>query len=90
MTTRYGRPTVTNQAGDFPLQTTGALMCGKVVKGGILLFTDQDVHLASYIGGTSVYGFDRIGTACGAVSRQCVAAIDAQAGVDGDFQFLDL
>ena len=34
---------------------------------------------ASYIGGTSVYGFDRIGTACGAVSRQCVAAIDAQA-----------
>lgn len=54
-------------------------MCGKVVKGGILLFTDQDVHLASYIGGTSVYGFDRMGTACGAVSRQCVAAIDAQA-----------
>lgn len=79
-------PAATNQAGDFPLQTTGALMCGKVVKGGILLFTDQDVHLASYIGGTSVYGFDRIGTACGAVSRQCVAAIDAQAvwmGISG-------
>jgi hypothetical protein len=72
-------PDADNQAGDFPLQTQGALMCGKVVKGGTLLFTDQDVHLASYIGGTSVYGFDRIGTACGAVSRQCVAAIDAQA-----------
>lgn len=72
-------PTATNQAGEFPLQTAGALQCGKVVKGGILLFTDLDVHLASYIGGTSVYGFDRIGTACGAISRQSVAAIDAQA-----------
>lgn len=72
-------PTATNQAGEFPLQTAGALQCGKVVKGGILLFTDLDVHLASYVGGTAVYGFDRIGTACGAISRQCVAAIDAQA-----------
>ena len=72
-------PDAINQAGNFPLQTAGALMCGKVVKGGVLLFTDLDVHLASYIGGTSVYGFDRIGTACGAISRQCVAAIDAQA-----------
>lgn len=69
----------TNQAGDFSLQTAGALMCGKVVKGGTLIFTDLDVHLANYIGGTAVYGFDRIGTACGAISRQCVAAIDAQA-----------
>lgn len=76
----------TNQAGDFQLQTQGALLCGKSVKGGTLLFTDQDVHLASYIGGNSVYSIDRIGTACGAVSRQCVAAIDAQAvwmGISG-------
>lgn len=72
-------PEATNQAGDFALQTAGALMCGKVVKGGTLIFTDLDVHLANYIGGTAVYGFDRIGTACGAISRQCVAAIDAQA-----------
>lgn len=72
-------PAATNQAGDFALQTAGALMCGKVVKGGTLIFTDLDVHLANYIGGTAIYGFDRIGTACGAISRQCVVAIDAQA-----------
>ena len=80
-------PDATNQAGDFPLQTQGALMCGKTVKGGTLLFTDLDVHLASYIGGTSVFSFDRIGTACGTVSRQCVAAIDAQAVWMGNNSF---
>jgi hypothetical protein len=80
-------PDATNQAGDFALQTAGALMCGKVVKGGVLLFTDLDVHLAQYVGGTLIYGFDRIGTACGVVSRQCVAAIDAQAVWMGNNSF---
>lgn len=69
----------TNQAGDFALQTAGRLMCGKAIKGGTLLFTDLDVHLAQYIGGQLVYSFDRVGTACGIISRQAVAALDAQA-----------
>jgi hypothetical protein len=38
----------TTQAGSFPLQTYGRLMCGKAVKGGTLVFSDLDVHLASY------------------------------------------
>lgn len=72
-------PDATNQAGDIELQTAGAIMCGKRIKGGTLIFTDLDVHLATYIGGTLVYSFDPVGTGCGIVSRQAVAAIDAQA-----------
>lgn len=69
----------TNQAGDFELQTAGKLMCGKAIKGGTLVLTDLDAHLATYIGGTLVYGFDRVGSACGIISRQAVAGIDSQA-----------
>jgi len=72
-------PTTTNQAGSFPLQTAGRLMCGRRVKGGTLLFTDVDAHLATYIGGTLVYGFDRVGDGCGVISRQAVASFEQQA-----------
>jgi hypothetical protein len=72
-------PASTNQAGSFPLQTAGRLMCGKRVKGGTLLLTDQDAHMASYIGGTLVYGFDRVGDDCGVISRQGAASFDQQA-----------
>jgi hypothetical protein len=53
----------TNQAGSFPLQTYGRLMCGKAVKGGTLVFTDLDAHLASFIGGNDIYRFDKVGDA---------------------------
>lgn len=69
----------TTQAGTFPIQTGGRLMCGKVVRGGTLIFTDVDVHLATYIGGNGVYSFDKIGDACGAISRQATVAFDMQA-----------
>ena len=72
-------PTTTNQAGSFPLQTAGSLMCGKVIQGGTLLFTDVDAWLAAYTADTLVYRFTRVGSACGVVSRQCVAALDARA-----------
>lgn len=66
-------PSSTNQAGSFTLQTAGRLMCGKRVKGGTLLLTSVDAFMASYIGGVSVYGFDRVGDGCGAASRQAIA-----------------
>lgn len=72
-------PSSTNQAGSFPLQTAGQLMCGCRVKGATLLFTDLDVHLAQYIGGTLVYGFQQAGDACGVISRQAVASFEQQA-----------
>jgi hypothetical protein len=45
----------TNQAGDFELNTVGALKCGKRVRGINLLFTDVDVHTATYVGLPYVY-----------------------------------
>lgn len=71
-------PSSTNQAGSFPLQTGGRLMCGGRVKGGTLLLTDQDAHMATYIRGTLVYSLDRVGDGCGVISRQGWASFDQQ------------
>jgi hypothetical protein len=64
-------PTPLNEAGDLELQTTGKLMCGVRVRGRTLLLTDQDAHVATYSGPPTVYGIERVGTGCGAISRQC-------------------
>jgi hypothetical protein len=72
-------PSTTNQAGDFDLQTAGSLKCGKRVRGLNLLFTDVDVHASSYIGAPYVYSFEKVGSGCGVISSQAVAAIDTAA-----------
>jgi hypothetical protein len=72
-------PLATNQAGDFELATPGSLLAGKRVKGVNLLFTDVDVHTATYIGAPFVYGFEKAGSGCGLISAQAVAAIDTAA-----------
>ena len=66
----------TNQAGDFELATPGSLKCGKRVRGVNILFTDVDAHVASYIGLPYVYSFEKVGSGCGVISAQAVAAID--------------
>jgi hypothetical protein len=66
----------TNQAGDFELTTPGSLKCGKRVRGVNILFTDTDAHVASYIGLPYVYSFEKVGSGCGVISSQAVAAID--------------
>lgn len=72
-------PSTTNQAGDFELQTAGSLKCGKRVRGLNLLFTDVDVHASAYIGAPYVYSFEKVGSGCGVISSQAVAAIDTAA-----------
>lgn len=67
----------TNQAGDYDLTTVGALQCGKAVAGGVLAFTDVDVWRASYIGAPLVYGFSRVGSGCGVISKGAVSARDS-------------
>jgi hypothetical protein len=67
----------TNQAGDFELTTIGSLMCAKRIRGSTILFTDVDVHIATYIGPPYVYSFERIGSSCGVISKQAVAATDS-------------
>jgi len=66
----------TNQAGDFELSTIGSIQCAKRIRGSTIIFTDADVHTATYIGPPYIYSFDRIGTGCGSISRQSVAATD--------------
>jgi hypothetical protein len=72
-------PAGDNLAGDYELATPGSLMAGKRVKGVNLLFTDVDVHTASYVGAPFVYGFEKAGSGCGLISTQAVAAIDTAA-----------
>ena len=72
-------PSATNQAGDFEINSLGSIKCGKRVRGVNLLFTDVDVHVATYIGLPYVYSFEKAGSGCGVISSQAVAAIDTAA-----------
>ena len=69
-------PDFENEAGDMELQTQGQIMCGVNIRGRTLILTDQDAHTATYSGPPYVYGFERVGTACGISSRNAIAAID--------------
>ena len=71
-------PAATNEAGDILLQTAGQIMQAVKTRGQTLIITDLDAHSAKYIGTPYVYGFDRVGTACGAVSR--MSAVDTDMG----------
>ena len=66
----------TNLAGSYSLTTNGSLMCGKRVRGLSLIFTDVDVHTASYVGLPYIYQFEKIGSGCGIISKQAAAATD--------------
>lgn len=66
----------TNEAGDLELQTSGRIMQGIRVRSQALILTDIDAHTASYQGPPFVYGFERVGSSCGAISRHAAAAAD--------------
>ena len=70
-------PAATNEAGDIILQTSGQIMAGVRTRGQTLILTDIDAHTASYQGPPFVYGFERVGTACGLLARKAVVAVDA-------------
>lgn len=72
-------PTDANTAGDFPLQTAGALVAGRASRRETLLWTTIDCHSASYIGGQLVYGFVRVGDNCGLIGPQAVAMANGMA-----------
>lgn len=69
-------PTATNQAGDIELQTSGQIMQGVRTRGQALILTDQDAHTMTYLGQPFVYGFERAGTSCGAISRRSAVVVD--------------
>lgn len=63
-----------SQAGSYALQTRGKLMSGVRVTGSTLIFTDTDVHLATYLGLPFLFSFQRKGTGCGLVGQRAFAA----------------
>lgn len=62
-----------NQAGGKNLQTNGKIQCGKRIRNGSLIWTDVDVHLATYDGLPLVYRIERQATGCGIISKQGAA-----------------
>lgn len=83
-------PAATNEAGDQELQTNGQIMAGIRTKGQTLIVTDTDAHAATYQGPPFVYGFERVGTSCGLISRKSIAAVDDGVfwmGQKGFYQF---
>jgi hypothetical protein len=58
-------PSASNQAGSFPLQTTGRLMAGRRTTRETLLWTDTDLWSAQFLGGLLVYAFRQLGDNCG-------------------------
>lgn len=66
-------------AGDFVLEGKGSLVRGVRAKGETLLFTTADLWAMRYIGGTLVYGFERVGGDCGLIAPGAVTTVDTQA-----------
>lgn len=80
----------TNEAGDIVLQTSGQIMQGIRTRGQTLIITDTDAHTARYLGPPYVYGFERVGTSCGAISRKSASDVDVGVfwmGQRGFFRF---
>lgn len=70
-------PAATNQAGDFPLQTSGSILAGLRVRGQTLILTTTDAHTMTYVGAPLVYGFERVGTGCGLIGGLAGVATDS-------------
>ena len=66
-------------------------MQGIRTRGQVLIITDTDAHTAQYIGPPYVYGFQKIGQHCGAISR--LSAVSTDYGVfwfgQESFHFFD-
>lgn len=69
-------PTATTQAGDIELQTSGTILQGVRTRGQSLILTTEDAHTMTYSGPPFVYGFERVGTSCGAISANSAASVD--------------
>ena len=69
-------PAATNEAGDIELSDSGQIMQGIRTRGQTLILTDTSAHTARYTGPPYVYGFERVGTSCGAISRKAAADVD--------------
>jgi hypothetical protein len=63
-------------------------MCAVTLRGQTLILTDQDAHVANYVGPQLVYEFEQVGQACGVISRNAAVAVDGGAVWMGYGNFL--
>ena len=80
----------TNEAGFFDLTSDSELMTVVKVRGGVLILSRTDAFFGEYKGTQFVYGFERVGSNCGVVSRKAVTVINGVAywrGVNGFYSF---
>jgi len=68
--------TAINQAGYFRIPTGSQIVAGIQGPQQGLLWTDLDLWAMQYVGPESVYGFNKIGSNCGAISRHCVGQLN--------------
>jgi hypothetical protein len=67
---------VTNQAGSYRIPTGSKIVTGIQGPQQGLLWTDLDLWAMQYVGPPFVYGFNKIGTNCGAISNKCVGTLN--------------
>lgn len=67
----------TNQAGSYRIPTGSKIITGIQGPQQGLLWTDLDIWAMQYVGAPFVYGFNKIGSNCGAISKHCVGQINS-------------
>lgn len=80
-------PTTTNTAGSLQLRSTGIGIAIRRVGQGLLLWTDDDLHLMRYVGTPYVYGIERVGTGCGPAGPEAMVALTGRAVWWGEHGF---
>jgi len=71
--------TSTNQAGSWDLQTSGKILNGKRTTTETLIWTDIDLHVATYVGPPFVYRFDPKCHNCGAIGPHAMTVLGDKA-----------
>lgn len=70
--------TATNSAGSLTLTDDSFIRCARKTRSGILVFTDRNVYLMSYLGSPFYYGINRVASNCGTLSNKATVAIQDQ------------
>lgn len=65
---------VDNTAGFIELDCQGVFVNAIKTRGGVLLWTEKELWLARYVGLPAIYGFERVGQACGMIGASAFGA----------------
>ena len=66
----------TNQAGSYRIPTGSKIVAAVQGPQQGLIWTDLDLWAMQYVGTPFVYGFNKIGSNCGAISRHCTGQLN--------------